>query len=329
MKHFEYLVAVAKHGHFGKAADECCVTQPTLSIGIKELERQFGFELIRRQRRYLGLTGEGEIVVNYARNLLFLRGKMDGALAQFREKSNMPLVFGTVPSGVEMVARLSTKLSQSHLSCSLQSKTVTCTDITRDILACDMDVGITYLDQVHGDLEVLAHLFDEQIYVVAQRGVVPDNFNPTLDDLASLPLCHLPSGCYTGPIEAFLNAASSNDVPRMSTESVQIVMSHLRQGHWCAVLPAHALSELTVTKDLWVRPLQLTFRPPRLVVVSRQLSAFAGQELEAIKMIRDAAMEFVSGVECELSEGGAVQAIFKACELARASRTNNVIDNIN
>lgn len=329
MKQFEYLVAVAKHGHFGKAADVCCVSQPTLSIGIKELERQLGFKLIRRQRRYLGLTGEGEIVVSYARNLLSLRGQMDGALAQFHRKSKMPLVFGTVPSGVEMVAHLATQFSRSYLSRSLQAKTVTCADVTQGIHECDMDVGITYLDQVHGDHEVLVHLLDEPIYVVTQRGLMPDDFKPTLENLADLPLCHLPNGSYASPIEKFLNAVSSSELPSMCTESVQVVVSHLRQGYWCAVLPGRVLSELTNTEDLWIRPVELPFRQPRLVVVSRPLSTFAGQDLEAIKMVRDAAMEFVSRAECDLSDTGTMSTLSKAGEVARVSGANKVIDNIN
>ena len=59
IRQMSYLVAVAREKHFGRAADKCCVTQPTLSAGIKALERELDMRLIIREPRYTGLTPEG------------------------------------------------------------------------------------------------------------------------------------------------------------------------------------------------------------------------------------------------------------------------------
>ena len=104
MRNYEYLVAVARHGHFGKAAVECCVTQPTLSLGIKELERQLGSALVYREHRYMGLTGEGEIVVAYAERMQKLRTDLNARLEQYRIRQKSKLVIQTVPSGVDEVS---------------------------------------------------------------------------------------------------------------------------------------------------------------------------------------------------------------------------------
>ncbi|HEY4330953.1 MAG TPA: LysR substrate-binding domain-containing protein [Ilumatobacteraceae bacterium] len=65
-----YLVAVAEHGHFGRAADACFVSQPALSTQIRELERRIGATLIERSPRGLLLTPVGAEVVDRARAIV-------------------------------------------------------------------------------------------------------------------------------------------------------------------------------------------------------------------------------------------------------------------
>jgi LysR family transcriptional regulator, hydrogen peroxide-inducible genes activator len=66
----EYLVAVAEHRHFGHAAEACHVSQPTLSMQIKKLERDLGVELFERTPRQVLLTAAGEAIVEHARAAL-------------------------------------------------------------------------------------------------------------------------------------------------------------------------------------------------------------------------------------------------------------------
>lgn len=70
IKQLRYLCAVVEHGHFGRAARACYVSQSTLSAGILELEEVLGASLIERNNRSLVLTGLGEEVVVRARSLL-------------------------------------------------------------------------------------------------------------------------------------------------------------------------------------------------------------------------------------------------------------------
>lgn len=70
IKQLRYLCAVVEHGHFGRAARACYVSQSTLSAGILELEEALGASLIERNNRSLVLTGLGEEVVVRARSLL-------------------------------------------------------------------------------------------------------------------------------------------------------------------------------------------------------------------------------------------------------------------
>jgi len=70
LKQLQYLVALKTHGHFGRAAESCFVTQSTLSAGIKELETLLGVQLVERDKRNVRLTTVGEDVAARARGLL-------------------------------------------------------------------------------------------------------------------------------------------------------------------------------------------------------------------------------------------------------------------
>jgi LysR family hydrogen peroxide-inducible transcriptional activator len=70
LRDLRYLVAVADHRHFGRAAEACFVSQPTLSTQIKKLEEELGVELVERNPRHIMLTAVGEQVVERAREVL-------------------------------------------------------------------------------------------------------------------------------------------------------------------------------------------------------------------------------------------------------------------
>jgi LysR family hydrogen peroxide-inducible transcriptional activator len=65
-----YIVAVAKTKHFGKAADECFVSQPTLSVGIRKLEDSLGITIFERGRSEVKITPIGQVIINQAQNVL-------------------------------------------------------------------------------------------------------------------------------------------------------------------------------------------------------------------------------------------------------------------
>jgi LysR family transcriptional regulator, hydrogen peroxide-inducible genes activator len=70
LKQLQYLVALKEHGHFGRAADACYVTQSTLSAGIRELESLIGVTLVERTRRVVRFTGLGDRIVEKAHRVL-------------------------------------------------------------------------------------------------------------------------------------------------------------------------------------------------------------------------------------------------------------------
>ena len=70
MKHFNYLVALAREQHFGRAAESCNVSQPTLSAAIRQLEADMGVPIVERGYRFNGFTPEGQVVLEHAKRVL-------------------------------------------------------------------------------------------------------------------------------------------------------------------------------------------------------------------------------------------------------------------
>src|SRR5204863_335388 len=66
LKQLQYLVALRRHGHFGRAAEACFVTQSTLSAGLRELETQLGITLVERTRRVVRFTPLGQKISDKA-----------------------------------------------------------------------------------------------------------------------------------------------------------------------------------------------------------------------------------------------------------------------
>lgn len=66
----ELLLALAKERHFGRAAEVCGVTQPTMSTGLKQLEEILGVMLVQRGSRFQGFTPEGERALDWARRIV-------------------------------------------------------------------------------------------------------------------------------------------------------------------------------------------------------------------------------------------------------------------
>src|SRR5690606_20914435 len=70
LKQLQYLVALLDHGHFGRAAEACFVTQSTLSAGLRELESLIGITLVERTRRVVRFTPLGTRIAEKARHIL-------------------------------------------------------------------------------------------------------------------------------------------------------------------------------------------------------------------------------------------------------------------
>jgi LysR family hydrogen peroxide-inducible transcriptional activator len=98
LRDLSYLVAVADHLHFGRAADACFVSQPTLSAQIKKLERELGVQLVERNPRHIMLTAVGEQVVERARTVLREAAGIEEVARQSQDPESGTLRLGLFPT---------------------------------------------------------------------------------------------------------------------------------------------------------------------------------------------------------------------------------------
>jgi LysR family transcriptional regulator, hydrogen peroxide-inducible genes activator len=93
-----YLVAVAEERHFGRAADACFVSQPTLSTQIKKLEQELGVELVERNPRHITLTDAGARIVERARIILGETDTIRNIARQAQDPESGSVVLGLFPT---------------------------------------------------------------------------------------------------------------------------------------------------------------------------------------------------------------------------------------
>jgi LysR family transcriptional regulator, hydrogen peroxide-inducible genes activator len=91
-----YVVAVAREQHFGRAAESCHVSQPTLSVAIRKLEQELGVELFERRATQIALTDIGERIVSQAKRVLDEASAVREIARQGRDPLSAPLRVGTI-----------------------------------------------------------------------------------------------------------------------------------------------------------------------------------------------------------------------------------------
>ena len=110
----EFLLALARAGHFGRAAEACGVTQPTLSAGIKQLEDSFGVLLVNRGSRFQNFTAEGERVLKWARRIVGDTRAMREEVHALKHGLSGRLRIAAIQTALAMIETLTTLYRERH-----------------------------------------------------------------------------------------------------------------------------------------------------------------------------------------------------------------------
>jgi LysR family transcriptional regulator, hydrogen peroxide-inducible genes activator len=98
LQELRYLVAVAEHRHFGRAAEACNVSQPTLSSQIRKLESELGVTLLERTNKRVDITPVGSQILVHAQQALAEAGQMEAVARAARDPLVGPLKLGVIPT---------------------------------------------------------------------------------------------------------------------------------------------------------------------------------------------------------------------------------------
>ncbi|HWT99591.1 MAG TPA: LysR substrate-binding domain-containing protein [Terriglobales bacterium] len=236
-----YVVALAEHRHFGRAAEACHVSQPTLSTQIRKLEEQLGITLFERGNKQVTVTETGQGIVAEARLILAGVGRLRDLAGAAQARLSGPLRLGVIPTLCPyllpwLLAPLQARFPQLELGL---TEDLTDTLLAR-LLDYDLDAALVALPvDAAGDIDALP-LFDEPFLLACPSDHALAGFDvieaPKLRD-AHLMLLN-EGHCLRD--QAMAVCGQDGTDPRFQTASLATLLQLVAGGHGCTLLPALA-----------------------------------------------------------------------------------------
>lgn len=239
LRQLRYFEALARIRHFGMAADQCAVTQPALSMQIKELERELGVDLVERRGNSVVLTPAGQEIAERAESIL----------AQVRELSEFArqhhgVLAGTVRLGIipsvapYLLPAILTELDRHYPELDLQIRE-TQTDILMDELARGaLDVALVALPVQNAQLESMP-LFDDRFLIAVQAQEAEQWSAPDLRErIGQERLLLLEEGhCLRDQALQYCQIANMQARRALGAASLTTIMQMVAAGHGITLLP--------------------------------------------------------------------------------------------
>ena len=166
----EYFIALAREQHFGRAAEECGVTQPTLSAGIKQLEDTLGVMLVQRGSRFQGLTPEGSRVLEWARRIVGDARTMREEMRAARQGLAGHVRIAAIPTALAMTPRLTTPFRAKHPGVTFSILSRNSIEVLTLLDNFEIDIGITYLENEPLGRVASVPLYSERYQLITAAG---------------------------------------------------------------------------------------------------------------------------------------------------------------
>lgn len=253
----EFLITLSRERHFGRAAESCGVSQPTFSAGIKQLEDMFGVLLVERGSRFRGFTPEGERVLDWARRIVSDSRAMRQEIDALKHGLAGHLRIAAIPTALPSVAMLTTPYQANHPEVRFTILSRTSIEILSMLEDLEIDAGLTYLDNEPLGRVQSVPLYTESYRLLASaEGTFSDRESVTWKEVGDMPLCLLtPDMQNRRIIDAQLRNAGFNNGPRLESDSVIVLVAHVRTGKWTSVMPARLAEVLGVTRNVRAIPI--------------------------------------------------------------------------
>jgi len=253
----EYLLALARERNFGKAAEQCGVTQPTFSAGIKQLEDMLGVMLVQRTSRFLGFTAEGERVLDWARTIVADTRAMRQEVQTLKKGLSGHLKIAAIPTVLPMVSTLTTPYRAKHPNVKFTILSRTSMEVLSMLENLEVDAGLTYIDnEPLGRLRAVPFYVEQYRLLTSQDSPLGERDRVTWAEVAKIPLCLLtPDMQNRRIIDGLLQAAGGRSEPTLESNSMIVLFSHVRTGRWASVMPEKLADTLGLTERLRAIPI--------------------------------------------------------------------------
>ena len=288
MKQLRYFAALARLGHFGRAADDCGVSQPALSVQMKALEDMLGTPLVERGGKQFRLTSFGETFLDRVRDIL----QSVDALGDMARATHQPLIgrfrFGIIPTAAPyFLPQFIALVAQDYPGLDLRPREAVTQKLIEGLLEGNLDTAIVALPISEPSLHEEA-LFDEEFVLVRSiddaEKPVPD---PTL--LREMKLLLLEEGhCFRDQALSFCNASSTLPRDLMEGSSLSTLVQMVGSGIGVTLIPDMAVPIETRSASVSVARLRAP-RPSRTMgMVWRKSNPLAGQLADIAQIVRHA-----------------------------------------
>jgi len=235
----EMFIALARERHFGRAAQVCGVTQPSLSGAIRQLEDQLGVQLVFRGSRFQGLTPEGQRVLDRALIIVADARALKDEMRAVRTGLSGNLRLGVIPTALPMVAELTGPFTTRHPGVKVTILSRTSAEILTQIESLDLEAGITYLDNEPLGRVAQVPLYAEFYRFLCAPGTpLAAHSSVTWAEAAEQPLCLLTGDMQNRRIvNQHLAEVGANVAPAIESNSTIALVSHVMTGRWASVVP--------------------------------------------------------------------------------------------
>lgn len=266
----EMFIAVAKVGHFGKAAESLGVTQPTLSTGIRTLEDHLGVKLIFRGSRFGGLTPEGQSALVWARRIV-------GDARQLREEMRFKkhgltgqLRIAVIPTALTWAAQLTAQFSEKHPKVRFTLLSRTSIEILSMMENLEVDAGITYLDNEPTGKVSTEPLYRERYMLVCgAQSRFAGRRSVQWSELENEKLGLLtPENQNRRIINRHFREAGATATARIEADSLVALVANVESGDWLTILPSDIAAFLVKGKALRLIPLSGATTVPSVGLVA-------------------------------------------------------------
>ncbi len=250
LRQLEYLVALAREKHFGRAAEACCVSQPTLSAAIRLLEEDLGAPIVERGHRFVGLTPQGRLAVEHAHRILAEAENMRRGLEEIDKGLAGRLRIGAIPTALPIVSQLTGPFYARFPGVTVAVLSLTSQEVQRGIEEFELDAGLTYLDAEPIErVKAKPVCVEEYMFLTPASGEWADRAKVTWSEAATAPLCLLtPDMQNRRIIDGVFRSVGARPVPAVETNSIFNLVSHVSAGRWSAIVPRQLLRFFGVPK---------------------------------------------------------------------------------
>jgi LysR family hydrogen peroxide-inducible transcriptional activator len=287
IKHLRYFDALARLGHFGRAAEACSVSQPALSVQIKDLEELIGAPLVERGGRQIRFTSLGEQFAQRAREIL----RSVDELQELARAADGPLAghlrIGIIPTVAPyLLADVITTLTRRYPGLDVRPREAVTQKLIADLLEARLDAAIVALPISEPALAETP-LFDEE-FVLARPLEDAGKPVPSADNLREMRLLLLEEGhCFRDQALSFCNIAASSPRELMEGSSLSTLVQMVGAGIGVTLVPEIAVYTESRSSNVCMVRLPEP-RPSRTIgIVWRKTNPLSSQFTQIAEIVRE------------------------------------------